>query len=156
MIEFPLKLNLLSDILERKKKALEHILNITENQEIILGQEKSSEMVDMFNSMAAEKQKYVETVLQSDSFFQKTFEEIKVAFDTMAEHHLKEIETLQTQIATIIDLDVAIRVKEKRNKEVVDAGRTMHKAQTPKASKNYMLQQYAKNKKADTPSGKSY
>ena len=156
MIEFPLKLNLLSDILERKKKALEQILNITENQEIILEQEKSSEMVDMFNAMAAEKQKYVEIVIQSDNLFQKTFEEIKGAFDTMAEHHLGEIKTLQTQIAAIVDLDVAIRVKEKRNKEISDVGRTVHKIQAPKASKNYMLQQYAKNKKTNKPNGKSY
>ena len=147
MVEFSLKLNLLSDILERKKKALEQILNITENQEVVLNQGKSSELVDMFNEMAGEKQKYVEIVLQADILFQKTFGELKSYFESMAEQHLKEIKILQTQISSIMDLDVAIRVKEKRNKELADSRRSVHKIQTPKVSKNYMLQQYENNKK---------
>ena len=146
MIDFALQLTLLSDILERKKKALEQILNITENQETILKQEKSPEMVDMFNQMAAEKQNYVEIVLQADSIFQKNFDGLKDSFDLMAEHHLKEIKLLQAQITAITDFDVAIRVKEKRNKEVAEAGRTIQKIQAKKVSKSYMLQQYEKNK----------
>ena len=146
MEELLLKMNLMVDILAKKKQALNQILDITENQETILLQPKSDELMVMFNEMNLEKQEYIQVVLQADDFFQNTFKDIKSNFEHNAEKYKDEVRDLQNKIKEIIDIDVKIRVKEERNKMLLPKFSTNLKIKAPKASKSYMLEQYAKNK----------
>lgn len=145
MEEFGLKLNLLADILDKKTKALEQILNITENQRIVLEQPSDEGMIAMFNEMALEKQKHVDVVLNADTFFQSVFNDIKQNFDELAQSYLDKIKELQDRIRRVMDLDVAIRVREERNKELLPEARIKKIPKT--VNKNYILEQYAKNNK---------
>lgn len=150
MSEVNLELNLLADVLMKKKEALQYIFNITENQEIILKQPKSQEITNLFNEMAAEKQKQIDVVLQSDIVFQDIFGRLKESFDDMAENSKPQIKRLQDLIKEVMDVDVAIRVKEERNKSLFNQNHAVNKpvaVNTMNTNKKYLLEQYAKHKK---------
>ena len=147
MTERNLELNLLADVLFKKKEALQYILNITENQEMVLKQPKSQEITDLFNEMSAEKQRQIDTVLQSDVVFQDIFARLKNTFDDVAENNKEQVRILQDLIKEVTDIDVAIRVKEERNKTLFNQNHTTSKPDTTNTNKRYLLEQYAKHKK---------
>ena len=143
-----LELNLLADILFKKKEALQNIFNITENQEMILKQPKSEEITNLFNEMSEAKQEQIDVVLQSDIVFQDVFGRLKTSFDDVAQKNKPQIKNLQDLIKEIMDIDIAIRLKEKGNKSLFDKNHGISKPDTTNTNKKYLLEQYAKHKKS--------
>ncbi len=148
MTDIKTKFKILQDTLKLKKKILLQILTITENQHyMLLSSEKNDNLANLFTEMNNEKQKLIDELLKSDSFFQSTFDEIGEEFEQFALNNKDLINEMKAQIKNVIDLDVKIRIQEQRNKEQTTKITISKKINLPKTSKNYLLNQYKKNNK---------
>ncbi len=160
MSGFETKLNLLRDLLQKKKAFLMQILSITENQESILVAEFEIAKSDvtavdgMFSQMNDEKQKLIDELIHSDRFFDKVFKEISPEFEMRAPSYKPIIFIIQDLIRQVTDLDVKVRVQEQKNKLAIrkvdsrtDPRLLKGKADFTKASKDYMIKQYESKKK---------
>lgn len=125
---FSIKVNLLSDVLAKKKAALTLILNITENQETLLTQPPSQEGAAFFRAMSLEKQKNIDDVLECDNVFSEVFGEISQSFEENANKNRADVLRLQEDIKSVMDLDIKIRFQEARNKELLEKKKNV---QTP-------------------------
>ena len=152
---FETKLNLLSDMLEKKHEILLQILTITENQRSIFVREGETAapdkavLRDMLRQMNDEKQKLIDEHLNSDRLFQKIFEEISEEFESRASDYKPIIEGMQEMITKVVELDCSIREQEQKNRRVFETEIANLKASKDldftKASKDYVLKQYEKN-----------
>lgn len=141
-----LKIRLLGDTLVKKRELLCQILGITENQEtILIYNQESSELSEMFLEMNEEKQKLINELLQADTFFQKIFNDISPEFEENSVRHKSEILKLQELIRLVTDLDVKIRIQERKNRDAIRRSGSKAKIPVPKAPKDYVLKQYELN-----------
>lgn len=151
MNSFEIKLEVLADTLDKKQDILQQILTITENQESILIAEKDApeaelaSLSSMFLQMNDEKQKLIDKLLSSDTFFENVFREISDDFEARAEAHKPIIGKMQASIRRVTDLDVKIRLQEQRNRDVMQFEKPAKTADFTKASRSYMIKQYEKN-----------
>lgn len=108
------KLELLIDILEKKKEVLHTILALTENQSTLLEQPSSIEILQAFKEVSDEKQKWIEEVLTLDTVFNRTFSKIE-GFEEEAHAYKETIIKLQKLVEQVTDVDIKIRVIEQKN-----------------------------------------
>jgi len=156
------KLNILRDILVKKKSSLAQILSITENQsEVLRCQEGNVEIQSMFSQMNIEKQSFIDSVINADNLFQSMFDEMADELTNTTTDYRESIILLQNLIREVTDIDVKIRVAEQKNKELIlqkqnkdkrepnNQNNSGVKINVPKVSKNYLLKQYESNKNFD-------
>ena len=142
---FPVKLQMLLDILAKKEESLTQILSITENQHAILAWDASGGK-EMFLQMNAEKQGLIDSVLQYDAMFDNIFKEMGGDFEKNAPDYKDTVKALQTQIKNVTELDVMIRAQEDENLKATPA--QAPKPNTSKASHKTVMEDYARfNKK---------
>ncbi len=138
MSEFDININLLIDIISKKKSHLEQILNITLNQRELLGKEDSK---NLFIEMNKEKQILIDDVLALDNVFQRKFDLISHNFNSkiVVNSYREKIALIQDYTKSVLRLDNEIRVQEEKNtkrmKEVkTDRVKTIEKIKEAKAS----------------------
>ena len=148
MDNFLVQLNVLSDMLGKKKALLERISAITENQENILlsPYAESDEGAMLFSGLNEEKHKLIELVLQADDLFQNLFDSIKEEFEARAQDFKEEIRTLKNEIKEVVELDAKIRIREEKNRMLLEKLKPKNKPEISGTSKAYVLKQYQKNK----------
>jgi len=157
MNEFEIKVDMLISSLEKKREALNAILNITENQNLVLLDRADRSYVAMFNEMNAIKQQNIDTVLEMDNIFQGVFGGISDGFEQMAENCKEKVSKMQDIISEVLETDIKIRAAEQKNRLIADeirqlpkaSGNPSAKAQPTGAAKNHLLKQYEKNKKTE-------
>jgi len=148
MDDFKTQLQLLTDIILKKRTALEQILSITENQEVLL-RAADFDGTEMFWTMNEEKQKLIEEVINADNFFERTFDELK-DFDTSARAFPEIVRGLQDLVRDVTDFDVKIRLQEQKNRGYAYRSNPHREINTGnEASKDYILKQYQKNTKKE-------
>jgi adenylate kinase family enzyme len=150
---FAMKLNILTDILIKKKQAMTQIANICENQSLLLVQPPSDERFEMLKEISVEKQKLIEAVIECDDVFQTIFGEISGNFEEKAKLHKSQVTVLQDKIKQVMELDVKIRAYEERNKNVVTDQRPQPLDKNNPYTKNYLREQYEKHKKTPQDGG---
>lgn len=139
-------INVMLDLLSRKKSILAQIYNITDNQaNLLLSGQDSPEMNVFFNAMSDEKQKIIDEVVSLDDTFQAKFDECKDAFEAQAQFYKPLVELLQQQIREIMDLDANIRWLEESNRMLADRKKPHTKIKALKVSKSHLLSEYARN-----------
>ena len=155
--QFGLKLNVLTDILIKKKQALMQIANICENQGLLLMQPSSDERTDFLKAISVEKQSLIEVVIECDDVFQTIFNEIHINFEERAKKFQRQTTVLQGKIKDVMELDVKIRAYEEKNKALVNETRGQPIDKNNAYNKNYLDEQYKKNKRPpkDTDGGES-
>ncbi len=118
MSEFDININLLIDIIIKKKSNLERVLNITLNQRELLGKADSS---DLFVEMNKEKQILIDEILALDSVFQRKFNLISHNFnsDVVVKAYKNKIELVQDYIKSVLRLDNEIRIQEEKNTKAI-------------------------------------
>jgi len=148
MDNFQTKLRVLLEMLNKKRAALTQIEVITENQENILLSPLAAaeEGAELFGGLNAEKQKLIELVLEADRLFQHMFDEMKDEFELRAADFKDEIQSLKDSIKEIIELDSRIRVREEKNRMLLEKTRPKKKAGANAVNRTYVLKQYEKNK----------
>ena len=151
MQDVNLKLTILQDILVKKKSLLSQVLSITDNQEQILQHSDGNpEIKQMFSEMNIEKQNLIDNIMAADTLFQNMFGEISDELSNSTTDFRPRILALQALIREVMDLDIKIRVREQRNKDIVSKTYTKPKINVPKASKAYMLEQYKQQNKKNS------
>ncbi|MCL2851895.1 MAG: hypothetical protein FWE20_02500 [Defluviitaleaceae bacterium] len=142
------KLNILLDLIVKKKGLLTQILTICENQEAILSAERNEEYDKLFIGMGAEKQVLVDEVVATDALFQKMFDEIGSDFNLVGNENKNVIRGLQDQIMTVTELDTKIRLTENRNLERIASVRAKQPQRSVnEVSKQQLLKQYKSHDK---------
>ena len=157
MNEFEIKVDMLISSLEKKREALNAILNITENQNLVLSERPNPAYVAMFNEMNNIKQGNIDTVMEMDSLFQGVFGGISDGFEQMAEGCKPKVSHMQDLITEVLETDIKIRAAEQKNRVIADEirqstntpGNPPQKAQPNATTKNHLLKQYEKNKKPE-------
>ena len=148
MDNFQIQLRILVEMLGKKKSALMQILAITENQEnILLSPHAATEEGAMFfTGLNDEKQRLIGLVLESDKLFQNLFDEIKDEFEIRAKDFTEDTQVLKDNIKEIVDLDLKIRIREEKNRMLIEKTKPKEKKPADAISKAYLLKQYEKNK----------
>jgi len=141
------KLNILNDILDKKREILECIYNITENQEQICKISKNAESKNMLNDITYEKQNMIDKIIEIDKIFISIFDSFKDELNKNRYIYMDKILILQNKIRAVADIDIKIRVKEQRNKNLFSINTYNKKIKTLKASKDYIIKKYAENTK---------
>ena len=157
MNEFEIKVDMLISSLEKKREALNAILNITENQNLVLSDRSNPDYVAMFNEMNNIKQENIDVVIEMDSLFQGVFGSISDGFEQMAEVCKPKVSLMQDIITEVLETDIKIRAAEQKNRLLADEirkntnapGMPAEKPQPNGATKNHLLKQYEKNKKKE-------
>ena len=118
MDQIEVKLEILIDGMKKKEQALAEIVGITDNQGTVLesGLAKD-EILAFIVQMNIEKQVHIETVINCDNLFEKILKEIGPELDENQHLYGKQINILQELIRRVMDMDVAVRVSEDKNKE---------------------------------------
>ncbi len=117
-----LKLNILLDTLKEKQDALITILNLCENQTTVLSSDqKTKEVLDFFKSLAQEKQKLIDKVLNLDIAFNNNYTSIESFFTSsdMSEDLKVLIREMQKNIQEIEQLTKTIKEQEAKNDFVI-------------------------------------
>ncbi|MCL2235459.1 MAG: hypothetical protein FWB98_03335 [Defluviitaleaceae bacterium] len=146
--EFETKLAILADILEKKRSALENLLNICENQESLYSSTTAHDRREFVLEMGKEKQAHIDQVLHCDEAFQAIFEPLSPTFPEQGKHYPEQVKALQDSINTILELDVKIRAQEERTKIAAQAVWNKEGRSTTEptlAHRNYILSQYQEN-----------
>jgi len=157
MNEFEIKVDMLISSLEKKREALNAILNITENQNLVLSDSSNPAYVAMFNEMNAIKQENIDEVIEMDSLFQGVFGGISDGFEQGAEDCKAKVALMQDLITEVLETDIKIRSAEQKNRLIADdlrqisagSGNQPSKSQPNGAVRNHLLKQYEKNKKPE-------
>ena len=151
--QFGLKLNVLTDILIKKKQALMQIANICENQGLLFTQPPSEERTDFMKAISVEKQNLIEVVIECDDVFQTIFNEIHINFEERAKKFHRQTAVLQGKIKDVMELDIKIRAYEEKNKALVNETRGQQIDKNNAYNKNYLSEQYKKNSRPKKDSG---
>lgn len=147
MNEIEVKLDILESSINKKIEILNQIYNITENQELFVKSLSGQEREDYLKSAAEEKQKLIDEILRIDTVFISTFESFNGMLNENRKLYRDRILMIQDKIKEVMDIDVKIRVKEERNRQLFIPNNNIN---TPvvkglKANRSYIIEQYAKN-----------
>ena len=142
------KLNILLDLISKKRGLLVQILTICENQEAILSAERNEEYDKLFIGMGNEKQLLVDEVVATDAMFQKMFDEFGDDFQNLGDSGKDVIRSLQELVMNVTELDAKIRLTENRNLDRIAQERVNPpKPSITEASKKQLLKQYKSHNK---------
>jgi len=147
------KINILQDILDKKRALMEQILNICENTEQIFNApQERNQHKEILQEMGLEKQALIDKILEYDEIFQKIFDDIRPDFELNFEKYPKQIERLQLAIKEVFELDSKIRIRENKAREKLLANAVLSpkkhiKTKTTTTNRNYILNQYKNNSK---------
>ncbi len=149
MSDFAINLNLLVDMIKKKKTILEQVLNITLNQRELLGKEEGQEL---FVEMNKQKQNLIDEVLVLDNIFQRKFDSIVHNFNSkvVVEAYRDKIVTIQDCTKSILRLDNEIRVEEDKNTKYlkeVKINRQQRIEKIKESRKNDVINLYKSNNK---------
>lgn len=111
-------IQLLIDTLEKKKKLLGWLMNVTKQQEEIMTSDVFDS--DLFDQTINIKNEHLQNLTMLDEGFEKVYEGVRDELSVNKRKYEPEIKTLQGLITDITDLSVKLQALEKRNKTKMD------------------------------------
>jgi hypothetical protein len=109
---------LLIDTLENKKKVLNWLVNVTEQQDTIATAETFDEK--LFDETIAIKEDHLNKLVMLDEGFDKIYDGFKEELGLNKYSYRKEIKQLKALISEVTDISVKLMALEKRNKTKLD------------------------------------
>ena len=106
-------LELMKDSLVKKGKILTTILELTKEQEQLLGSEYFDD--EAFDALITEKSILIEEINKLDEGFELTYKRIEDKIKAKPSHYRESIEKLQEIIRTLVDKGVEVETLERRN-----------------------------------------
>lgn len=107
--------DMMVDVLRRKRSILEQLLKDTKKQEQLLLEEKMD--VDAFNALVENKGTKIEELNEIDEGFDALFQRVKSEIVSHREEYQFQIETMQSLIAEVSSLGVSVQALEQQNSE---------------------------------------
>ena len=115
------KLEILLDGLKKKQNALEEIVNITTNQQVVIKSRLThTEIMAFILEMNIEKQQFIKIVKTCDDMFERLLQEVGPTLDAQVNMYKPQVADLQKYIRQIMDLDKNIRTLEEENNKLID------------------------------------
>ena len=106
-------LELMKDSLVKKGKILTTILELTKEQEKLLGSEYFDD--EAFDALITEKSILIEEINKLDEGFELIYKRIENKIKAEPSHYRESIENLQEIIRTLVDKGVEVETLERRN-----------------------------------------
>lgn len=111
-------LRMMQDVLRRKKASLQEVLEVTREQDYLL---HANELDDeAFSATVEKKTDLINKINDSDDAFQVIYKRIGDSMKERAAEHEKDIMAIQELIRDVTELQAAIQVLEKKNKDTFD------------------------------------
>lgn len=111
-------IQLLTDVLRKKIEILNHLINLTQQQEGVISDDIFDE--ELFVQTISLKEEQLQHLSKLDNGFEQLYESVKEELATNKEKYMDEITLLKQQILNITDLSVKIQAMEKRNRAKLD------------------------------------
>jgi Na+/phosphate symporter len=111
-------LALLIASLEKKSKALDQLLILTETQEKYI--DKGDIDTDEFDQLFDKKEKQIQELLKLDKGFEQIFEYVKDEITQNKEKYINETKKLQELITQVTDKNITLQALEQRNRMKLD------------------------------------
>lgn len=140
-------LELMKDSLVKKGKILTTILELTKEQEQLLGSEYFDD--EAFDALITEKSILIEEINKLDEGFELTYKRIEDKIKAEPLHYRESIEKLQEIIRTLVDKGVEVETLERRNQIKFD----MNISKSKKKIRSYNLNSNAVTKYYSNMSG---
>lgn len=112
--QFEAQMGLLQEVLDKKREALEAVLAISENQELLYNSPPSDTRREFLLEMGKEKQRRIDDIITCDMVFQRIFDEIGADFEANSKNHREKAKKIQASINEVMELDVKIRAQEQK------------------------------------------
>ena len=110
--------------LRHKEKALQDILNISENQRVVIESELPFEETrDLIFQMNNEKQASIDIVKACDNMFEEMLKDMGAELEARQGEFKPQVKIMQEHIRRIMDTDVKIRLVEDENNKLLDIKR---------------------------------
>jgi len=113
--ETKIQLKILLELLDKKKKILEQIYTITENQYVIVNTDEND--MDLFDGMVKEKHSLIEKVNEIDKHFLNIYNKISSIIKQNPTIYKDIIKDLQDEIRDISKIDTKIKIQEEKNRQ---------------------------------------
>lgn len=110
--------SILSDSLDKKIEVLKKIQTYNEEQEKAFTEAEPD--MSSFDVAIEEKEKLIQEVLKLDQGFETMYKRVKAELDGHRGEYKDQIAELQKKITVITELSNAVRVKEARNKKLIE------------------------------------
>lgn len=110
--ETKIQLKILLELLDKKKKILEQIYTITENQYVIVNTDEND--MDFFDGMVKEKHSLIEKVNEIDKHFLNIYNKISSIIKQNPTIYKDIIKDLQDEIRDISKIDTKIKIQEEK------------------------------------------
>ncbi len=111
-------LRMMQDVLRRKKASLQDMLTVTKEQDYLL---RANDLDDeAFTATVEKKTDLINKINESDDAFQVIYKRIGENMKERAAEHEQDILAIQGLIREVTELQAAIQVLEKKNKETFD------------------------------------
>lgn len=110
-------IKLLQDTLDRKLLVIRELLELSQQQNNCLKQERFEE--ERFDELMDKKSVFLEELSKLDAGFDRTYELIRNEVSDLKELYCNEITTLQEMIRKITDVSVNIQAVETRNRDTL-------------------------------------
>lgn len=105
----------LQTALQEKRKILRELLQLTQEQELILGNKEMD--ADDFERLLQEKEKWLDKIQELDKGFQNLFDKIGSSLKENKQQYKQQILSMQEDIRAITDCGVQIEALEKKNRD---------------------------------------
>lgn len=105
----------LQTALQDKRRIMQEILQLTQEQEQILGKKEMD--ADDFERLLQEKEKWLDRIQELDKGFQNLFDKIGSSLKEKKQLYKKQILLMQDDIRAITDCGVQIEALEKKNRD---------------------------------------
>ncbi|NLK97759.1 MAG: hypothetical protein GX272_06735 [Epulopiscium sp.] len=115
--EVQVQIKILLEILSKKKKLLDQIYTITENQKLII--EAKENNMNLFDQLSKEKKLQIEEVNDLDKHFDNIYKKISYDINNNAEAYKELIKSLQEEIKIITDIGIKIQILEEKNSQLI-------------------------------------
>ena len=110
--------NIMQESLERKKKYLEEILELTKEQEKLAHEKKFNEAA--FGEVIDKKDILINNVNEIDKGFTALYDRVRSEVLENKEMYATELKCMQTLIKECVDLGMALEVLEERNRAALE------------------------------------
>lgn len=124
-------IQLLAEILKKKTEVLNKLTDLTQRQETVINSDSFNE--NSFNEIISLKEEQLKALSKLDDGFEQLYESVKEELTVNKNSYTAQISQLKDQITVITDYSVKLQTMESRNKAKLEALLTLKRKNIQKA-----------------------
>lgn len=112
------QLNILSESLDKKIRILKELQRYSVEQEKVFQDEPVD--LEKFDALVDQKDELINQLTRLDDGFEVMYAKLAKELENHRQQYATQIKELQSKVAEVTDISVAVQVQEKRNKKIVE------------------------------------